>query len=154
MRIPLASEERRRAYTEIVGLEWLLVHTNEIVRFGLDESWADVPCTAPNQSETCRLAFGRSSSRRRRSPRQRGSTAHGGFPLERLVELGRRTSRYPACIADPNLGLSCSTQLDDSVGQQIYLGLAGSTWKCPGDGYVNAETAIPKAHGRCRVICP
>ena len=75
-------------------------------------------------------------------------------PLERLIQLGRQSVPYPACITDPNLGLSCSTMMDDSVGEQIYLGLAGSVWSCPGYEYVGGETAIPKGHDRCLVIRP
>ena len=124
------------------------------MRFGPDESWTEVPCGAPNQSETCRLAFGAIVI----TPATKAAVARFDgarrVPLERLVELGRRTTPYPVCIADPNLGLSCSTMMDDSVGQQIYLGLAGSVWNCPGYEYVDGETAIPKGHDRCRVIRP
>jgi hypothetical protein len=144
----------RRVNTEMVWLECLLRETREIVRFGPDESWLDVPCEAPNRSETCRLAFGTIVI----TPASRAAVARFAgarrIPLERLVELGRRTPPYPVCIADPNLGLSCSTMMDDSVGQQIYLGLAGSVWSCPGYEYVNGESAIPKGHDRCRVIRP
>jgi hypothetical protein len=144
----------RRVYTEMIWLECLLVGTNEIVRFGPDESWLDVACISPQQSETCRLGFGWVDIR----PATRTATARFAgarrVPLERLIELGRRTVPYPACIADPNLGLSCWMQMDDSVGEQIYLGLAGSVWNCPGYEYVDGETAIPKGHDRCRVIRP
>ena len=144
----------RRVYTEMIWLECLLKRTNEIVRFGPDESWIDVSCTAPNASEMCRLAFGSVFIR----PATKAAVARFAdarrVPLERLIELGRRTAPYPVCIADPNLGLSCSTMMDDSVGQQIYLGLAGSVWNCPGYEYISGETAIPKGHDRCRVIRP
>jgi hypothetical protein len=144
----------RRVYTEMIWLECLLERSNEIVRFGPDESWIDVPCTAPNQSQTCRLAFGSIVI----TPATKAAVARFAgarrVPLERLIELGRRTPPYPVCIADPNLGLSCSMMLDDSVGQQIYLGLAGSIWNCPGYEYVDDESAIPKGHDRCRVIRP
>jgi hypothetical protein len=144
----------RRVYTEMVWLECLLVRTNEIVRFGPDESWLDVACMAPNQTETCRLAFGSIVI----TPATKAAVARFAgarrVPLERLIELGRRTPPYPVCIADPNLGLSCSMMLDDSVGQQIYLGFAGSIWNCPGYEYVDDESAIPKGHDRCRVIRP
>lgn len=144
----------RRVNTEMIWLECLLVRTNEIVRFGPDEYAVDVGCTAPNQSETCRLAFGSVYIR----PATKAAAARFAgarrVPLERLVELGRRTPPYPVCIADPNLGLSCSTQMDDSVGEQIYLGLAGGVWNCPGYEYITGETATPKGHDRCRVIRP
>lgn len=144
----------RRVNTEMIWLECLLVRTNEIVRFGPDEFAVDVACTAPNQSETCRMAFGSVYIR----PATKAAAARFAgarrVPLERLIELGRRTPPYPVCIADPNLGLSCSTMMDDSVGEQIYLGLAGSVWNCPGYEYVNGKSAIPKGHDRCRVIRP
>jgi hypothetical protein len=144
----------RRVYSEMIWLECLLVATNEIVRFGPDESWLDVACISPQQSETCRLGFGWVDIR----PATRAAAARFAgarrVPLERLIELGRRTAPYPACIADPNLGLSCWMQMDDSVGEQIYLGLAGSVWNCPGYEYIDTETAIPRGHDRCRVIRP
>ncbi len=144
----------RRVYTEMIWLECLLVRSHEIVRFGPDEFWTDAACTTPNQSETCRLGFGWVGIR----PASKAAAARFAgarrVPLERLIELGRRTPPYPVCIADPNLGLSCSMMMDDSVGEQIYLGLAGSIWSCPGYEYIDAETAIPKGHDRCRVIRP
>ena len=144
----------RRVNTEMIWLECLLARTHEIVRFGPDEYPIDVPCTAPHQSEACRLAFGWLDIR----PATKAAVARfegaRRIPLERLVELGRRTPPYPVCIADPNLGLSCSTQMDDSVGEQIYLGLDGSVWNCPGYEYINGETPIPRGHDRCRVIRP
>jgi hypothetical protein len=144
----------RRVYTEMIWLECLLVRTNEIVHFGPDESWTDAACTAPHQSEACRLAFGWVGiTPATKEPVTRFAGARR-VPLERLIELGRRTVPYPACIADPNLGLSCSMQMDDSVGEQIYLGLAGSIWSCPGYEYIDDQTAIPKGHDRCRVIRP
>ncbi len=144
----------RRVYTEMIWLECLLRGTNEIVRFGPDESWIDVTCIAPNQSETCRLAFGSVYVRPATKAAVARFTGARRVPLERLIQLGRMTAPYPVCIADPNLGLSCSMQLDDSVGEQIYLGLAGGVWNCPGYEYVDEETAIPKGHDRCRVIRP
>ena len=151
---PDGSISCRRVYTEMIWLECLLRRTNEIVRFGPDEFWTDAACTAPHQSETCRLGFGWVGIR----PASKAAVARFAgarrVPLERLIELGRRTSPYPVCIVDPNLGLSCSMQLDDSVGEQIYLGLAGSIWNCPGYEYVGVETAIPQGHDRCRVIRP
>jgi hypothetical protein len=144
----------RRVYTEMIWLECLLKRTNEIVRFGPDEFWTDVSCTAPNESESCRLGFGWIGF----TPATKAAAARfvgaRRVPLERLIELGRRTSPYPVCIADPNLGLSCSMGLDDSVGEQIYLGLAGSVWNCPGYEYISGESAIPRGHDRCRVIRP
>lgn len=151
---PDGSVSCRRVYTEMIWLECLLRDSNEIVRFGPDEFWTDAACTAPHQSETCRLGFGWVGIR----PASKAAVARFAgarrVPLERLIELGRRTSPYPVCIVDPNLGLSCSMQLDDSVGEQIYLGLAGSIWNCPGYEYVGVETAIPQGHDRCRVIRP
>ena len=79
----------RRVYTEMIWLECLLRGTNEIVRFGPDESWIDVACIAPNQSETCRLAFGWVDIR----PATKAAVARFAgarrVPLERLIELGR-----------------------------------------------------------------
>jgi hypothetical protein len=151
---PDGSASCRRVYTEMIWLECLLVRTNEVVRFGPDESWIDVACISPHQSETCRLGFGSVQIR----PATRAAAARFAgarrVPLERLIELGRRMVPYPVCIADPNLGLSCSTMMDDSVGEQIYLGLAGSVWNCPGYEFIDAETAIPRGHDRCRVIRP
>jgi hypothetical protein len=143
-----------RVYTEMVWLECLLVRTNEIVRFGPDESWIDVPCKAPNQSESCRLAFGAVMIKRATKADAARFAGARRIPLERLVELGARTVPYPACIADPNLGLSCTTLMDDSVGQQIYLGLAGSIWSCPGYEYSTGDTPIPQGSNRCRVGRP
>ena len=151
---PDGSVSCRRVYTEMIWLECLLTATNEIVRFGPDESWTDVACTSPNQSETCRLGFGWvgiTPATKAQAARFAGARR---VPLERLIELGRRTPPYPVCIADPNLGLSCSMMMDDSVGEQIYLGLAGSVWNCPGYEYVNGESAIPRGHDRCRVVRP
>jgi hypothetical protein len=144
----------RRVYTEMIWLECLLRDTNEVVRFGPDEFWTDATCESPNESEMCRLAFGWVGIR----PATKAVVARFAgarrVPLERLIELGRRTPPYPVCIADPNLGLSCSMAMDDTVGEQIYLGLAGGIWNCPGYEYVDEETAIPKGHDRCRVIRP
>jgi hypothetical protein len=151
---PNGSVSCRRVYTEMVWLECLLRDSNEIVRFGPDESWIDVPCTAPNRSETCRLGFGMVVIRPATRNAAAQFTGARRVPLERLIELGRRTPPYPVCIADPNLGLSCSMMMDDSVGEQIYLGLAGGVWNCPGYEYIDEETAIPKGHDRCRVIRP
>jgi hypothetical protein len=138
----------------MIWLECLLRDTKEIVRFGPDEFWTDAPCIAPHQSEMCRLGFGWVGIK----PASKATVARFAgarrIPLERLVDLGRRTPPYPVCIADPNLGLSCSMAMDDSVGEQLYLGLAGSIWNCPGYEYVDPETAIPHGHDRCRVIRP
>jgi hypothetical protein len=138
----------------MIWLECLLRDTNEIVRFGPDEFWTDVPCIAPNESELCRLGFGWVGIR----PASKSAVARFDgarrVPLERLIELGRRTPPYPVCIADPNLGLSCSMGMDDNVGQQIYIGLAGGIWNCPGYEYVDAETPVPQGRDRCRVIRP
>jgi len=151
---PDGSASCRRVYTEMIWLECLLRDTNEVVRFGPDEFWTDAACIAPRQSETCRLGFGWIGIH----PASKAAVARFDgarrVPLERLIELGRRTPPYPVCIADPNLGLSCSMQMDDNVGEQIYLGLAGSIWNCPGYEYVDADTAIPQGHDRCRVIRP
>jgi hypothetical protein len=151
---PDGSVSCRRVYTEMIWLECLLRDTNEVVRFGPDEFWTEVACEPPNQSETCRLGFGWVGIR----PATKAAVARFSgarrVPLERLIELGRRTPPYPVCIADPNLGLSCSMAMDDTVGEQIYLGLAGGIWNCPGYEYVDEETAIPKGHDRCRVIRP
>lgn len=151
---PDGSMSCRRVYTEMIWLECLLRDSDEILRFGPDESWTEVPCRAPYQADTCRLAFGAIDIRPATAAAAGRFAGARRIPLERLVELGRRTVPYPVCIADPNLGLSCSTMMDDSVGQQVYLGLAGSVWNCPGYEYVNDETAIPKGNDRCRVIRP
>ena len=144
----------RRVYTEMTWLECWLKRTNEVLRFGPDESFLEVPCEAPHQNETCRMGFGWVDIR----PATKKVTARFAgarkVPLERLVNLGRRVIPYPACIADPNLGLSCITLMDDSIGEQIYLGLAGSVWSCPGYEYIGGETAIPTGHDQCRVIRP
>jgi hypothetical protein len=144
----------RRVYTEMIWLECLLKPSNEILRFGPDEFWTDTTCTSPHQAETCRLGFGWVGIR----PATKAAVARFAgarrVPLERLIDLGSRTAPYPVCIADPNLGLSCSMGMDDSVGEQIYLGLAGSIWSCPGYEYVDGATAIPVGHDRCRVIRP
>ena len=151
---PDGSVSCRRVYTEMIWLECLLVRTNEVVRFGPDESWTDAPCVSPHQSETCRLGFGWVDIRPATSAAVARFAGARRVPLERLIQLGRMTAPYPVCIADPNLGLSCSTMMDDNIGQQIYLGLAGSVWNCPGYEYIDAETAIPRGHDRCRVIRP
>lgn len=144
----------RRVYTEMIWLECLLRDSNEILRFGPDEFWTDVSCVSPHESEMCRLGFGWVGIR----PASTAATARFAgarrVPLERLIELGRRTPPYPVCIADPNLGLSCSMGMDDIVGEQIYLGLAGGVWSCPGYEYIDDQTAIPSGHDRCRVIRP
>jgi len=151
---PDGSVSCRRVYTEMVWLECLLKQTREIVRFGPDESWLDVPCKAPNESETCRLAFGAIYiSPATRTQAARFDSARR-IPLERLVELGRRSTPYPTCIADPNLGLSCRTQMDDQVGQQIFLGLAGSIWNCAGYEYATGESPVPRGSNLCRVVRP
>ena len=144
----------RRVYTEMVWLECLLKRTQEIVQFGPDESWVDVPCTKPNEDQTCRLSFGAvyiSRASRKQAARFAGARR---VPLEQLIDLGRRTVPYPACIADPHLGLSCTTLMDDSVGEQIYFGLAGSIWNCPGYEYSPGETPIPQGGDVCRVVRP
>lgn len=151
---PDGSISCRRVYSEMVWLECLLKQTNEIVRFGPDESWSEVPCRAPHGSETCRLAFGMvylAPATKARAARFDGAPR---VPLERLVQLGRSSIPYPTCIADPNLGLSCRTNMDDQVGQQIVLGLAGGIWNCPGYEYVNGETPVPRGSDRCRVLRP
>jgi len=142
----------RRVYSEMVWLECLLRRTNEIVRFGPDESWLEVPCKAPHESERCRLAFGAVTITRATTRQAARFAGARRIPLERLVELGRRIVPYPACIADPNLGLSCTTLMDDSVGQQIFFGLAGSIWNCPGYEDVPGQTPVPKGNNTCRVV--
>ena len=142
----------RRVNSEMVWLECLLTRTDEIVRFGPDESWLEVPCRAPNRSETCRLAFGMVYVAPATTAQAARFDGARRIPLERLVRLGRSTVPYPTCIADPNLGLSCRTNMDDQVGQQIFLGLAGSIWNCPGYEYVNAETPVPRGSDQCRVV--
>jgi hypothetical protein len=151
---PDGSVSCRRVYSEMVWLECLLKQTDEIVRFGPDESWSEVPCRAPHGSETCRLAFGMlylAPATKAQAARFDGARR---IPLERLVNLGRSTVPYPICIADPNLGLSCRTNMDDQVGQQIFLGLAGGIWNCPGYEYVNGETPVPRGSDRCRALRP
>lgn len=144
----------RRVYTEMVWLACLLRRTNEIVRFGPDESWVDVPCTRPNEDQTCRLSFGAVYISRASTAQAARFAGARRIPLEQLVDLGRRTVPYPACIADPNLGLSCTTQMDDSVGEQIYFGLAGSIWNCPGYEYGIGESPKPQGGDVCRVVRP
>ena len=144
----------RRVYTEMVWLECLLRSTNEIVRFGPDEFWIDVPCKEPQQTKTCRMEFGAVYITRATTKQAARFASARRIPLERLVELGRRTVPYPGCIADPNLGLSCFTQMDDQVGQQLYFGLAGSIWNCPGYEYSTGESPIPTGSNRCRVVRP
>lgn len=144
----------RRVNTEMIWLECLLRDSNEILRFGPDEFATEAPCLAPFASETCRMGFGWVDVRPARATAISRFAGARRVPLERLIQLGRMTAPYPVCIADPNLGLSCSTMMDDQVGEQIYLGLAGSVWSCPGYEYVNDETAIPTGHDRCRVIRP
>ena len=41
-----------------------------------------------------------------------------------------------------------------AIANDSSYGLAGGVWNCPGYEYVDAETAIPKGHDRCRVIRP
>lgn len=144
----------RRVYTEMIWLECLLKRTNEIVRFGPGEFPTEAACLPPNQGEMCRMGFGYVDFRPASAAAVARFAGAKRVPLERLIELGRQSVPYPACIADPNLGLSCSTMMDDSVGEQIYLGLAGSVWSCPGYEYVGGETAIPKGHDRCLVVRP
>jgi hypothetical protein len=144
----------RRVYSEMVWLECLLVRTNEIVRFGPDEFWIDVPCKVPHQSETCRMGFGAVSITHATTQRSARFASARRIPSDRVVDLGKGTVPYPACIADPNLGLSCMTQMDDQVGQQIYFGLAGSIWNCPGYEFSTGETPIPKGSNRCTVVRP
>jgi hypothetical protein len=144
----------RRVYTENVWLECLLRDSGEIVRFGPDESYVEVPCKAPHGPQTCRLGFGAVLIRPASKADAAAFAGARRVPLERMVELGRRTVPYPACIADPNLGLSCSTMMDDSVGEQIYFGLAGSIWSCPGYEYIDEETAVPTGANRCTVVRP
>lgn len=151
---PDGSVACRRVTTEMVWLECLLRTTGEIVRFGPDESWTEVPCRAPHQSQTCRLAFGAVSITPATKTQAARFAGARRIPLERLVELGRRTVPYPTCIADPNLGLSCRTQMDDQVGQQIFFGVAGSIWNCPGYEYIDEETPVPRGNDVCRVIRP
>ena len=59
---------------------------------------------------------------------------------------------WRSALADPNLGLSCTTLMGESVGQQIYLGLAGSIWNCPGYEYNPGQTPVPKGNNTCRVV--
>ncbi len=61
---------------------------------------------------------------------------------------------YPLCILDPNLGLSCATAMDDSVGEQIYIGVADAIWNCPGYEYIDDQSAVPRGSDRCRVVRP
>jgi hypothetical protein len=143
----------RRVAGDQVWLECLLVRSDEIVRFGMaGGSVARRPCKAPFAGETCSLSFGRIAI----SPAT--ATAKARFagarvvPLERLIELGRRTMPYPLCILDPNLGLSCATSMDDSVGEQIYIGISDSIWNCPGYEYVDDQTAVASGSNRCRVL--
>lgn len=151
---PDGSISCRRVYTEMIWLECLLRDSDEILRFGPDEFATEVPCLAPDQTETCRMGFGWVDIRPATKSAKSRFTGARRIPLERLVELGRRTAPYPVCIADPNLGLSCSTMMDDQVGEQIYLGLAGAVWNCPGYEYIGGESAIPRGHDGCRVIRP
>jgi hypothetical protein len=145
----------RRVYGDQVWLECLLLRSNEIVRFGIAKgTFVRVPCQAPFAGDTCTLSFGRITI----SPATEASTARFAgarvVPLERLVELGRRTVPYPLCILDPNLGLSCSIGMDDTVGEQIYIGVSDSIWNCPGYEYIDDQTAVPSGSDRCRVVRP
>ena len=145
----------RRVSGDRVWLECLLVRSNEIVRFGMAGGTVDrVPCKAPFASETCSLSFGRITISPATATRKARFAGARVVPLERLIELGRRTMPYPVCIADPNLGLSCSTAMDDSVGEQIYIGISDSIWSCPGYEYIDDQTAIPKGSDRCKVVRP
>lgn len=151
---PDGSISCRRVYTEMVWVECLLRRTNEIVAFGPDESWIDVPCVAPDQSQTCRLSFGVVYIKPATKAKAARFAGARRVPMERLVQLGRESIPYPHCIADPNLGLSCRTQMDDQVGEQVFLGVAGGIWSCPGYEYVSEETPVPQGHDQCRVIRP
>ncbi len=145
----------RRVAGDRVWLECLLVRSGEIVRFGMaNGTVVRVPCKAPFADDTCSLSFGRIAiTPATASSRARFAGARVA-PLERLIELGRRTMPYPLCILDPNLGLSCSVAMDDSVGEQIYIGISDSIWNCPGYEYIDDQTAIPRGSNRCRVIRP
>lgn len=149
---PDGSISCRRVYSENVWLECLVRDTREIVRFGPAESYVEAPCKAPNQGKTCRMGYGDLSI----TPAAKSDAARFAgarrVPLERLIQLGKQTMPYPMCIADPNLGLSCSTAMDDSVGEQVYLGLAGSVWNCPGYEYISAKTPVAKGSDRCLVV--
>ena len=145
----------RRVAGDAAWLECLLVRSDEIVRFGMAGGTVErVPCKAPFGDETCLLSFGRITIAPATATSKARFAGARAVPLERLVELGRRTMPYPVCIADPNLGLSCSTAMDDSVGQQIYIGISDSIWNCPGYEYVDGESGIPKGNNRCAVVRP
>lgn len=145
----------RRVTGDKAWLECLLVRSSEIVRFDMAGRTVEpVPCKALFAAETCRLSFGRVTITPATATSKARFAGAGAVPLERLVELGRRTTPYPVCIADPNLGLSCSTAMDDSVGQQVYIGISDSIWNCPGYEYANGESAIPRGSDRCRVVRP
>ena len=134
-------------------LECLLVRTNEIIRFGMASGMVErVPCRAPFADETCMLSFGRITIRPATATAKARFASARVVPLEQLVELGRNTIPYPRCIIDPNLGLNCSTGMEDSVGQQIYIGVSDSdsVWNCPGYEPVDDQTAIPKGSDAAR----
>ncbi|MBK9739997.1 MAG: hypothetical protein IPO93_10860 [Actinobacteria bacterium] len=145
----------RRVAGDEVWLECLLVRSHEIVRFGMaGGTVAHVPCQVPFADDTCALSFGRITIRPATAASRARYAAARAVPLERLVELGRRTIPYPLCIFDPNLGLSCTTGMDDSVGEQIYIGVSDSIWSCPGYEYIDDQTPIPSGNNRCTVLWP
>lgn len=145
----------RRVSGEKAWLECLLTRSNEIVRFGMaGGTVVRVPCKKPHAKDTCSKSFGRIEFAPATATDKLRFASARVVPLERLVELGRRTMPYPLCILDPNLGLSCSTAMDDSVGEQIYIGVADSIWNCPGYEYIDEQSAIPRGSARCRVVRP
>ncbi len=44
--------------------------------------------------------------------------------------------------------------MDDSVGEQIYIGVSDSIWSCPGYEYIDDQTPIPSGNNRCTVLWP
>lgn len=129
---------RRVSYTGGVWLECLLVRTSELVRYSSESTSTGYP----------KLKITKATA----AQRQRFASATR-IPYERLVQLGPVTPPYPTCIADPNLGLSCRTGFDDSIGDQIFFGLAGSIWNCPSGEYIPGEP-VPDSAKRCLVVRP
>ena len=144
----------RRVYTEMIWLECLLRDSNEILRFGPDEFWTDVPCVSPHQSEMCRLGFGWVGIR----PASKAATArfagHAAFPSSGSSNWADAPLPIRCASPIPTSGSAARwgwTTLSASRSTSVWQEASGS---CPGYEYIDDETAIPTGHDRCRVIRP
>lgn len=145
----------RRVQQGATWLECLLVNSGEILRVSTGPGGASaVPCRPMDAHATCRLSYPVVTFHTASRLERRRFADARRVRYERPVQLGPLTAPYPSCLVDPNLGTSCHTGYDDSVGEQVFIGVADSVWICPGYERVQAADPRPAGYDACLVVRP